>query len=35
LDQLEKWLHRPNTNEPVDVAALLKPYQNLPADAAG
>jgi hypothetical protein len=33
LEQLEKWLHRPATNEPVDVAALLKPYREMPADA--
>jgi hypothetical protein len=33
LDQLEFWLHRPGTATTVDVAILLRPYQNLPADA--
>jgi hypothetical protein len=33
LRQLENWLHRPaGTAEPVDVAALLRPYQAIPAD---
>jgi len=32
---LEQWLHRPRPAEPVDVAALLAPYQRLPADALG
>jgi hypothetical protein len=33
LQQLEVWLHRPGTPEPVDIAALLRAYQN--ADAQG
>jgi hypothetical protein len=33
LEQLETWLHRPNAAGRVDVAALLKPYQDLPAEA--
>ncbi|MEM7309206.1 MAG: hypothetical protein AAF682_21155 [Planctomycetota bacterium] len=36
LRQLEDWLHRPaagGEGEGVDLAALLAPYQNLPADA--
>jgi hypothetical protein len=33
LSQLEAWLHQPASHAAVDVAALLKPYQNLPADA--
>ncbi len=33
LRQLENWLHRPaGTAAPVDVAALLRPYQTIPAD---
>ena len=32
LRQLEIWLHRPGSADEVDVAALLKPYQNLPAN---
>ncbi len=33
LRRLEDWLHRPaGTAEPVDVAALLRPYQAIPAD---
>ncbi len=33
LRRLEDWLHRPaGTVEPVDVAALLRPYQAIPAD---
>jgi hypothetical protein len=32
---LEAWLHRPRPAEPVDVASLLAPYRNLPADAVG
>lgn len=33
LHRLEDWLHRPaGTAEPVDVAALLRPYQAIPAD---
>lgn len=32
LRQLELWLHHPNARESVDVAALLRPYQDLPAD---
>ena len=35
LRQLEGWLHRPpGEAEPVDVAALLEPYQALPAEPA-
>jgi hypothetical protein len=33
LEQLEEWLHRPGENRRVDVAALLQPYQDLPAEA--
>ncbi len=33
LTSLEEWLHRPASRERVDVAALLAPYRNLPADA--
>jgi hypothetical protein len=33
LEQLENWLHRPGPAEDVDLNALLKPYQTLPADA--
>lgn len=33
LNQLEAWLHRPGPQAGVDVATLLRPYQNLPADA--
>lgn len=32
LRQLEDWLHRPTQNTDVDVAALLRPYGNLPAE---
>ncbi len=32
LNQLEAWLHQPGQQAGVDVAALLRPYQNLPAD---
>jgi hypothetical protein len=33
LHRLEDWLHRPaGTAEPVDVAALLRPYQAIPAE---
>jgi hypothetical protein len=32
LRQLEIWLHRPSTAKEIDVAALLRPYQDLPAD---
>jgi hypothetical protein len=33
LRRLEDWLHRPGgAAEPVDVAALLKPYQTIVAD---
>ena len=32
LNQLEAWLHRPGTAGDVDVATLLAPYQDLPAD---
>jgi hypothetical protein len=34
LSQLETWLHKPGPHEPVDVAALLRPYRDLPPDAA-
>jgi len=34
LGQLETWLHKPGPHEPVDVAALLRPYRDLPPDAA-
>lgn len=33
LNQLENWLHCPDLNDNVDVAELLRPYQQLPADA--
>jgi len=33
LRGLEEWLHRPSRPEQVDVAALLAPYRDLPADA--
>jgi len=33
LQQLEGWLHRPGTAEGVDVAALLNPYRDIPAEA--
>lgn len=33
LLQLEAWLHRPDHDEEVDVAALLEPYRHLPAEA--
>ncbi len=33
LHQLEIWLHSPDHNEEVDVAALLEPYRHLPAEA--
>ena len=33
LSQLEAWLHQPQSSVAVDVAALLRPYHNLPADA--
>ena len=32
LEQLERWLHRPGSSEKVDVAALLRPYRDLPAE---
>jgi hypothetical protein len=32
LSQVEAWLHRPAGEQDVDVAALLAPYQNLPAE---
>lgn len=31
--QLEDWLHHPNPSDEVDVARLLTPYQNLPAES--
>lgn len=33
LRQLEAWLHHPDAGSDVDVAALLAPYRDLPADA--
>lgn len=33
MRQLENWLHRPDGNRDIDIAALLKPYHDLPADA--
>ena len=33
LEQLEIWLHRPGSSGDVDVAKLLEPYRDLPADA--
>ncbi|AWM37843.1 hypothetical protein GobsT_41220 [Gemmata obscuriglobus] len=33
LAQLEVWLHRPGPVQPVDVAALLAPYRDLPPEA--
>jgi hypothetical protein len=35
LAGLEAWLHRPRPPEAVDLAALLAPYRDLPADALG
>src|SRR5262245_61590767 len=32
LEQLEAWLHRPGAAEKVDIARLLKPYRELPAE---
>lgn len=32
LRQLELWLHHPTARESVDVAALLRPYQDLPSE---
>ena len=32
LRQLETWLHRPGGEQDVDIAVILAPYQNLPAD---
>ncbi len=32
LQQLEIWLHRPAANQPVDVVALLRPYQDIPSE---
>jgi len=32
LAHLEAWLHRPGPQPPVDVAALLAPYRNVPPD---
>jgi hypothetical protein len=34
LEQLEAWLHKPGARGPADVAALLRPYRDLPPDAA-
>jgi hypothetical protein len=33
LEQLESWLHKPGPQDHVDLAALLRPYKNMPADA--
>jgi hypothetical protein len=33
FQQLEAWLHRPGAAGGVDVAGLLRPYQDIPADA--
>jgi hypothetical protein len=33
VTQLETWLHRPAGGQPVDVAALLEPYRNIPPEA--
>jgi hypothetical protein len=33
LEQLEIWLHRPGPPATVDIAALLRPYQNIPEEA--
>jgi hypothetical protein len=33
LKQLELWLHRPSSDETIDVADLLAPYRELPPDA--
>jgi hypothetical protein len=33
LQRLEEWLHRPGAADDTDVATLLKPYQEIPADA--
>lgn len=33
LVSLEQWLHEPSPREEVDVAALLEPYRDLPADS--
>jgi hypothetical protein len=32
LRQLEAWLHCPAGEQDVDIAVILAPYQNLPAD---
>jgi hypothetical protein len=34
LGQLEAWLHKPGARGPADVAELLRPYRDLPPDAA-
>lgn len=31
LEQLERWLHHPASQVPVDVTSLLRPYRDLPA----
>jgi hypothetical protein len=33
LKSLELWLHAPGSHANVDLAALLEPYRDLPADA--
>lgn len=33
LEQLEAWLHKPGSQAKVDLAALLRPYRDMPADA--
>jgi hypothetical protein len=35
LTSLEDWLHRPEPPADVDIASLLAPYKDLPADALG
>lgn len=35
LQQLEILLHRPHTEDEVNIAKILEPYQNLPAEALG
>ncbi len=35
MNQLERWLHSPHPSKDVNLAELLKPFQNLPADTPG
>ena len=35
MKQLEQWMHNPVREESVDLSQLLKPYQELPAEASG